>query len=158
MEQLRLDKVVSEVFNVKVKQFHSYSNKREISEARLTAMYLQKELLRLSFPKIARHFKRKSHSTCLSAHKTVSGLCETDKQFREKVMRCIEHYNSYNVDRSKQRYNLHYLIVKEGFRVSGPEKTIYMPASAYDTLQGILKSRITRLVNNHQYSLQLTII
>jgi hypothetical protein len=120
-------------------------------------MYLQKELLKLSHPVIARYFNKKAHATSINAHKTISGLVATDPLFGEKVSKCKRYYQEYTPCRTKQRYNLHYLITRNGIKVSGPEKTIYIPASKQLVLEGTLKDRIERLSNNHHYSLQLTI-
>jgi hypothetical protein len=156
-EQRQLDSVVSEIFEIRVKQLHSKTTKRAITDARLTAMYLQKELLKLSHPVISRHFKKKSHATSINAHSTVMGLIETDAEFQNKVNRCIAAFQEYSTDKIKQRYNLHFLISNAGVRVSGPDKTIYIPASKQNALDGILKERINRLAKKHNYSLQLTI-
>lgn len=158
LAQRRLDRVVCSVFNVTAKQLFSPGKKRPAIDARLTCMYLQKQLLQLSYPAISRHFRKKSHGTSMNAYSTISGLIETDPAFRSKVERCIRLFEEYVPDRTKQRYNLHYLITQDGIRVSGPECTIYMPADKYDSLDGILRERIDRLVRKHNYSLQLTII
>lgn len=158
MELIRLDRVVSLVFDIRVRDFHHPSKKRISVEPRLVAMYLQKELLGKSYPAIARYFGKKAHSTCHSAHRTAAALFETDPFFRRKVQECIELYNNYEIDRFKQRYNLHFLIAREGIRVSGPECTIYVPAEKYESLDGILRERIDRLIKKHNYALQLTII
>ena len=156
-EQRKLDRIVAEYFGVTVKDIHSNSTKRAITDARLTAMYLQKELLNKSHPAIARYYGKKSHGTSLNAHKTISGLIETDVEFKKKVSRCKVAYEVYMPNKIKQRYNLHFLIQQEGIRVSGPEKTIYIPASLQFSIEGILKDRIDRLAKKHNYSLQLTI-
>jgi len=155
--QRRLDTVISRVFGIKVSDFHSPSTKRQVADARLTAMYLQKELLNKSYPQIAAYFGKKSHSTCISAHSTIAGLLETNPALRSKMEECKQLYANYTVSRSKQRYNLHFLICQQGIRVSGPDRTIYIPASQHPSLQGILQQRIIRLVKKHNYSLQLTI-
>ena len=155
--QRRLDTVISRVFGIRVSDIHSPSTKRQVTDARLTAMYLQKELLNKSYPQIAVYFGKKSHSTCISAHRTITGLLETNANLWHKVDECKQLYATYTVSRSKQRYNLHFLIGQQGIRVSGPERTIYVPASQHPDLQGILHKRITSLVKKHYYSLQLTI-
>ncbi|MHC1773784.1 MAG: helix-turn-helix domain-containing protein [Lentimicrobium sp.] len=156
-EQIRLDRIVSLVFDIRVKDFHRPSTKRVSLEPRLVAIYLQKELLKRSYPAIAKYFGKKAHSTCHNAHRSAVALYETDPIFRKKVHECIELYNNYEIDRCKQRYNLHFLIAREGVRVSGPDCTVYLPAEKYESMDGILKERINRLVKKHHYALQLTI-
>jgi len=156
-ELRQLDRVVSGVFEIKVSQLHSRTTKRAITDARLTAMYLQKELLKLSHPVIARHFNKKSHATSINAYSTVSGLIQTDPEFAKKIARCKVAFSLYSPNKIKQRYNLHFLVSNAGIRVSGPDRTIYIPASMQNALDGILKDRIDRLAKKHHYSLQLTI-
>jgi len=156
-EQRRLDRIVCDVFGITLRELHRNTTLRTITDARLTAMYLQKELLRLSHPAIARYFNKKAHATSINAHKTISGLVATDPLFGEKVSKCKQFYQEYTPCRTKQRYNLHYQITQAGIKVSGPEKTIYIPASKQQVLDGILKDRIERLARKHNYSLQLTI-
>lgn len=156
-EQRQLDSIVSGIFEIKVSQLHRKTTKRSITDARLTAMYLQKELLKLSHPVIARHFNKKSHATSINAYSTVSGLIQTDPEFAKKIERCKVAFSVCSPNKTKQRYNLHFLISNAGVRVSGPDKTIYIPASKQNALDGILKERINRLAKKHNYSLQLTI-
>jgi hypothetical protein len=160
IEQIRVDSVVSKIFNIKVselKQYKPYRSITQISEARGVSMFLQHTIYGISFPKIARHFNKKSHATPIAACKTISNLIETDPQLREKVNLCRQVLSNYCVDVSKQRYNLHYLIAAAGIKVLGSTKTIYIPASTYSTLNGILNNRIKRLVHKHNYRIQLTI-
>ena len=152
-----LDSIVARVFQIRLKDLHGTSTKRLIADARLSAMYLHKELLLSSYPAIARHFGKKSHATCISAHKTVSGLVATNPEFSNKISLCRELFINHSPDKAKQRYNLNHRIRQQNLRVSSKGKTIYLPASRQETLSGLLHSRITTLCKAHNYALQLTI-
>lgn len=159
-EQTRVDTVVSKAFNIKVsemKRYKAYRSNAKISEARGVSMYLQHTIYKISFPRLARHFNKKSHATCIAACRTIANLVDTDPVLREKVNICQQMILDYSIDGTKQRYNLHYLITSAGIKVLGSTKTIYIPASTYDTLNGILKDRIKRLEKKHNYRVQLTI-
>jgi hypothetical protein len=152
-----LDRIVARVFQIKLRELHGTSTKRNISDARLSAMYLQKEMLGMSYPAIARYYNKRSHSTCISAYRTVSGLLTTNSDFIEKINLCRDLFNNYSPDKVKQRYNLNHRIRQQNLRVSATEKTIYLPASRQEALSGLLLSRITTLRKTHNYAVQLTI-
>ncbi|MBK6965866.1 MAG: hypothetical protein IPH20_18545, partial [Bacteroidales bacterium] len=152
-EQIRLDRTVSLVFDIRVKDFHRPSTKRVSLEPRLVAIYLQKELGRNHTRQLPGILGRKPIQPASDPPVCRSTWFETDPIFRKKVLECIELYNNYEIDRMKQRYNLHFLIAREGVRVSGPDCTVYLPAEKYDSMDGILKERINRLVKKHHYAL-----
>lgn len=156
-DQHRIDTVVSLVFNVKVSDIHSSSIKREVVDARMSAMYLQKELLGRSFPKIAAYFNKKSHSTVINAHQAIEALIDTNSTFKAKIALCLKRFSAYTLDKTKQKYNLHFLLKKKGIEVSCKNQTIYMAPFIYDGLSGRKKLHVTRLMKLHNYSLQLVI-
>lgn len=156
-DQHRIDTVVCSVFQVAVKDLHSSSTKRAFSDARMTAMYLQKQLLKKSFPQIARYFNKKSHSTAINAYQTISGYIQTDPSLNTKITLCIKRFLAYTIDKTKQKYNLHSYFRKREIRISSKARTIYMPPSLFDTLSKRDKLQVNRLMKLHNYSLQLII-
>lgn len=158
--QKRIDTIVAKVFLVRVSDFKRYTSNKTITtigEPRMVAMYLQRELLNMSYPKIAAHFSKKSHYTAMYAYQTISGLLETESPLRKKVQLCRMLYSEYTIDNAKQRYNLHYLLSIAGVQVSSVNKTIYMSVNSFDSLSGIIKNRIVRLQKLHNYQIQLII-
>lgn len=156
-DQHRIDTIVCMVFQIKVSELHSESTKRRISEARMTAMYLQKELLGKSFPQIARYFKKKSHSTVINAYQTISGYIQTDPEINKKITLCNKRFGAYTIDKNKQKYNIHSYLRKQGIQISSKAHTIYMAPLIFDTLIGRDKLQVNRLMKLHNYSLQLVI-
>ncbi|GEM_PF-1580729 len=156
-DQHRIDTIVSMVFKIKIMEIHSQSTKRKIADARMAAMYLQKELLGKSFPKIAAYFKKKSHSTIINAHQAITALIETNQAFREKINQCIKRFSAYTIEKVKQKYNIHFYLKKVGISVSSQNHTIYMAPEIYNNLTGRKKVQVTRLMKLHNYSLQLII-
>lgn len=156
-DQHRIDTIICLIFNIKVSELHSDSTKRKIVDARMTAMYLQKELLGKSFPRIAKYFNKKSHSTVINAYQTISGYIQTDPALNKKITLCIKRFSAYTLDKTKQKYNLHSSLRKQGIQVSSQTQTIYMPPERYNDLIGRKKLHVTKLMKLHNYSLQLII-
>ena len=156
-DQHRIDTIVCMIFNIKTSELHCTSTKRAIVDARMSAMYLQKELLGKSYPQIAMYFDKKSHSTVISAYQTISGLIQTNPLFRDKINLCNKRFGAYTIDKTKQKYNIHYNLRKEGIEVSSQNQTIYMAPQIYNGLMGKKRIHVTRLMKLHNYSLQLII-
>lgn len=78
-------KTVSDFYGVEVSTINTRSRKREVVLVRQAAMYLAKKYLDLSTAKIGLYIGNRDHATVLHACKTVTNLCETDKQFRGEL-------------------------------------------------------------------------
>ena len=78
-------KTVSDFYGVEVSAINTRSRKREVVLVRQAAMYLAKKYLDLSTAKIGLYIGNRDHATVLHACKTVTNLCETDKQFRGEL-------------------------------------------------------------------------
>ncbi len=78
-------KSVAGYFNVKVSDLSSDRRHKAVTVPRQVAMYLVRELTRMSFPEIGRRFGGKDHSTVISACKRVSSLIDTDPSIKQAV-------------------------------------------------------------------------
>lgn len=78
-------KTVSDFYGVEISAINTRSRKREVVLVRQVAMYLAKKYLDLSTAKIGLYIGNRDHATVLHACKTVTNLCETDKQFRSEL-------------------------------------------------------------------------
>lgn len=78
-------RTVCSYFNVSADQIQSSSRKREIVQARQTAMYFASKLTNETLTTIGTAIGKRNHATVLHACKTVSDLKETDKQFRRFI-------------------------------------------------------------------------
>lgn len=63
----RVQQVVAQELNITVVEMNSRTRKKEVVEARQIAMYICREVLQLSFPKIGKGFGGKDHSTVVHA-------------------------------------------------------------------------------------------
>jgi len=77
--------IVGDHFDVDVEQMKAKTRKRQIVQARQTAMFFAKELTRHSLKSIGLHFGGRDHSTVIHALNTVNDLIATDKFFKESV-------------------------------------------------------------------------
>jgi chromosomal replication initiator protein len=67
----RVQQLVADLFNFTVPQLTARTRRREVVYARQIAMYLCRDLLKASFPAIARAFGGKDHSTVIHAYQKV---------------------------------------------------------------------------------------
>lgn len=77
--------VTSKYFNIEAKLIHSKSRKKEVVQARHTAMYLAKQLTEYSTPKIGKLVGNRNHSTVIHACKTVEKLMDVDKTYKKDI-------------------------------------------------------------------------
>lgn len=80
-----IQEVVGEHFSIQVDDMKSKTRKRDIVQARQTAMFFAKEMTRHSLKSIGNHFGGRDHSTVIHALQTVSDLIATDKHFKQSV-------------------------------------------------------------------------
>ena len=78
-----IQKTVSSYFKIRVSDLHSKKRLRTITRPRQLAMYLSKELTKLSTSEIGDSFGGRDHSTVLHACKTVKNLFSIDTKFKE---------------------------------------------------------------------------
>lgn len=86
--EISLDKiqsVVCDYFSITKDIMLSKTRKREIVQARQIAMYLGRNLTKISLAAIGQQIGGKDHATVLHACNTVSDLIETDRTFRQYV-------------------------------------------------------------------------
>ncbi len=75
--------VVSEHFNVHVKDLTGSKRHQHIARARQIAMYLCRQMLNTSYPALGRAFGGKDHSTVLYSVKKVDGLQSDDYELKQ---------------------------------------------------------------------------
>jgi len=72
-------------FNVTKNDILSHRRTKEVVIPRQVAMFLSKKLTTRSLPEIGRRFGNRDHTTALSAIRKIDRLCNSDKEFAEKV-------------------------------------------------------------------------
>jgi chromosomal replication initiator protein len=75
--QLRdIEEVVCDVFGVSAESLHSNRRGEDVQHPRLLAMFLARKHTRAALGEISRYFGRRSHSTAISANRTVAAWME----------------------------------------------------------------------------------
>lgn len=77
-----IQEVVAHFFNIEVSGLVSRNRCKDMAYPRHIAMYLCRKLMNLSFPKIAKDFARKDHTTVLSAVNKIEGMVPKNKELR----------------------------------------------------------------------------
>jgi chromosomal replication initiator protein len=85
-----IQKLVANYYNIRVHDMKSRVRKRNIAYPRQIAMYLSKELTRLSMPEIADKFDKKDHTTILYAHRKIQAEIEQNQEFADEINRLIQ--------------------------------------------------------------------
>ncbi len=68
-----IERAVCEVFGLEAETLQSGRRGKDVSQPRMLAMWLARKHTRAALSEIGRHFGRRSHSTVVSAQKTVTG-------------------------------------------------------------------------------------
>lgn len=85
-----IKEVISTKFNIKIEDFNSKKRTRAISYPRQIAMYLCRELLDLSYPKIGEEFGGRDHTTVLHAYDKITNDMEEDPEFKQRINNIIK--------------------------------------------------------------------
>jgi chromosomal replication initiator protein len=84
-----IKKNVAKYYNIKVSDLESQTRKREFSFPRQIAMFLCREMMDISLPKIGDFFGKRDHTTVLHAFEKIDGLRKKDPAF-EGIIKEIE--------------------------------------------------------------------
>jgi chromosomal replication initiator protein len=74
-----IETAVCEAFHLPADTLRAGAQTRSVTEPRMLAMYLARQLTSAAYTEIARHFGGKSHSTAITAEKNVKAWLETGK-------------------------------------------------------------------------------
>ena len=88
----RIQKFVSEYYQLKVAELKSRNNSKSIAMPRQVAMYLCKSLTHASLPEIGRSFGDKHHSTVIHSVKKIEELRKTDQDFNTLMTSFLESF------------------------------------------------------------------
>ncbi len=81
----KIQKVVSEYYNIPIDMFRAKNKKQEIASARMIAMFISKELTSCSLKTIGLHFGGRDHSTVIHALQTVEDQIKLNSKLRAEV-------------------------------------------------------------------------
>ncbi|MBM7867738.1 chromosomal replication initiator protein DnaA [Heliobacterium gestii] len=89
-----IQNVVAEHFNMRVEDFKAKKRTRDVAFPRQIAMYLSREMIDVSLPKIGEEFGGRDHTTVIHAHEKITKDIEKDPQLemtiqllKEKIQR-----------------------------------------------------------------------
>ncbi len=80
-----IQKVVGSHYNVKMEDFKSKSRSKSVAFPRQIAMFLSRELIGISFPKIGEEFGGRDHSTVMHACEKISVQMKEDTFLRNQI-------------------------------------------------------------------------
>lgn len=78
----KIQNVVSDYFNIEMKDIHSKSRKREIVQARQVTMFLSKKYTDYSYSHIGNQVGKRDHATVLHACRAIQDDLDTNQSFR----------------------------------------------------------------------------
>jgi chromosomal replication initiator protein len=84
-----IQKVTAEFFGLKVSELKSKKKAKHIALARQVAMYLSRNLTKLSYPHIGDKFGKKDHSTVIHAENQIKKKIQNDKELDNKIKSLI---------------------------------------------------------------------
>ncbi|MDO4481608.1 MAG: chromosomal replication initiator protein DnaA [Bacillota bacterium] len=85
---------VSRYFNIKVSEIESSKRSRNLAYPRQIAMYLCRELTKLSLPKIGEEFGNRDHTTVIHAHSKIEAEIKVNSNLNEIVQTLISELKS----------------------------------------------------------------
>lgn len=80
-----IQKVVGELFHIKLEDFKAKKRTKSIAFPRQIAMYLSRELTDFSLPKIGEEFGGRDHTTVIHAHEKISKMLLTDSLLQKQL-------------------------------------------------------------------------
>ncbi len=85
-----IQKQVAHYYNIRLQDMKSKVRKRNIAYPRQIAMYISKELTKMSMPEIADRFDKKDHTTILYAHRKIKAEREESEDFNDEINRLMQ--------------------------------------------------------------------
>ncbi|WP_416827899.1 chromosomal replication initiator protein DnaA [Ectobacillus polymachus] len=85
-----IQKVVGQVFQIKLEDFKAKKRTKSVAFPRQVAMYLSRELTDSSLPKIGEEFGGRDHTTVIHAHEKISRLVKTDVHLQKQIEEICE--------------------------------------------------------------------
>ncbi|WP_312098769.1 chromosomal replication initiator protein DnaA [Niallia sp.] len=80
-----IQKVVGEIFSIRLEDFKAKKRTKSIAFPRQIAMYLSRELTDFSLPKIGEEFGGRDHTTVIHAHEKISKMLVTDSILQKQL-------------------------------------------------------------------------
>ncbi|MDQ6988946.1 MAG: chromosomal replication initiator protein DnaA [Mariprofundaceae bacterium] len=84
-----IQKQVALYYNIRLADMKSKVRKRNIAYPRQIAMYISKEMTKMSMPEIAEKFEKKDHTTILYAHRKIQAERDQEQSFDDELSRLM---------------------------------------------------------------------
>lgn len=81
----RIQEIVAQYYNIRPEDIISSKRNSSITKPRQIAMYLSRQLLDMSLPKLGEHFGGRDHTTIIHGVNKVQQLLKTDKKLQEVI-------------------------------------------------------------------------
>lgn len=88
-----LQKIIADMYNITIEDLKGKKRKKEITVPRQIAMYIAKEHINESFPKIGSEFGGKDHTTVMYSVNKLKDELKTNKKLQEEINKIIERLN-----------------------------------------------------------------
>ncbi len=85
----KIQKIVCHQFNIKLSQLKSKNNSPKVAFPRQIAMYLSKELTKVSLPEIGKKFGGKHHTTVIHSIRKIEKMHNENPEFNKEINKLI---------------------------------------------------------------------
>ena len=130
------------------------------SNARIFAYLICHEVLGTSSNRLAKLYGKHQHTTPMRGLHTAKGLMETNPMFHRMYKSALMEVQAvYNAELEKktikQIYNLNHRVREKGISVRTRSRTL---SCTEDQLNDLNDSQLKKLLDNHHYAIQLSIL
>lgn len=137
-----------------------YSQKYTGSYPRCAAMLICHEVLKASTLKLRTWYHKNQHTTPMRALRVAHNRIDTDKCFRRLYKASLlEVQTAYNLEIEKktikQIYNLNHRVREKGIVVRTRSRTL---SCTEEQLNDVKDNQLKKLLDNHHYAIQLSIL
>jgi chromosomal replication initiator protein len=81
----KIQKIICHKYNIKMSQLKSKNNSPKVAFPRQVAMYLSKELAKVSLPEIGKKFGGKHHTTVIHSVRKIEKLIAKSPEFNKEI-------------------------------------------------------------------------
>ncbi|MCX6231111.1 MAG: hypothetical protein NTZ33_06165 [Bacteroidetes bacterium] len=158
MRAKEIDRLVSKIMKVSMRNIRSKRGSFKVSEARYIAMYLRKKYLHQSYNSLAKEWAYSNHTVTRSGILNVSNHIETEKETAEliRLLELMVEQRLQKISGDKKRYNDHFCLKQNGHCIDAKQRILSISEISFNEIQGRDKKMMLRLVSKG-YGIQLQI-
>ncbi len=146
MKGKEIDRIVSRVLKVSIKDIRNKGGNRKISEARFVAMHLRNKYLKQSFNSLAKEWGYTTHTVSMTGIKNVRNHIETEKELSAlvRLMERMVELRLEKICRNKKRYNDHCYLKQKGIEVKN--EIVSLNVNMVESLSKSCIKKLNRMV------------